>query len=154
MASFAVIFLFVLTQPLWAHEFKVGQIEISHPWSRATPPGAKVAAGYVVIKNNGPDDHLISATSEIFGKTEIHEMAVDAKGVMTMRPLPNGLTVPRGSQTALEPGSYHIIFMDLRRGIKKGEMFSGTLTFAKSGTVNVEYSVDAMGGDSHGGQHN
>jgi periplasmic copper chaperone A len=35
----------------FASEFKVGTITIETPWSRATPGGAKVAAGYLTIKN-------------------------------------------------------------------------------------------------------
>ena len=38
-----------------AQEFKVGSLEIDHPWSRATPKGAKVAVGYLTIKNTGTD---------------------------------------------------------------------------------------------------
>jgi hypothetical protein len=36
-----------------AQEFKAGDIVVSHPWSRATPTGAKVGAGYFVIENRG-----------------------------------------------------------------------------------------------------
>lgn len=150
--GFSLMLLFAMSQSLWAHEFKVGDIEIEHPWSRATPAGAKVAAGYLVIGNEGSTaDRLVSATGEIAGKTEIHEMAVDAStGVMTMRPLPDGLEVPAGGEIKLEPGSFHIMFMDLKQGAKEGETFKGTLTFEKAGTVNVEFSVEAMGGE--GGQ--
>ena len=110
-----------------------------------------MAAGYLVISNEGStSDRLVSATGEIAGKTEIHEMAVDANGVMTMRPLADGLEIPAGGEVKLEPGSFHIMFMDLKRGAKEGETFKGTLTFEKAGTVNVEFSVDAMGG---GGGH-
>lgn len=156
--AFTLALLFAMSQSLWAHEFKIGDIEIEHPWSRATPEGAKVAAGYLVISNEGSAaDRLVSATGEIAGKTEIHEMAVDASGVMTMRPLPDGLEIPAGGEAKLEPGSFHIMFMELKRGAKQGETFKGTLTFEKAGTVNVEFSVDAMGGEGghdhtkHGG---
>lgn len=30
-----------------------GSLDIAGPWSRATPQGASVAAGYVTIKNTG-----------------------------------------------------------------------------------------------------
>lgn len=142
--------------PINAHEFKVGDLEIVHPWSRETPHGAKVAAGYLVIKNNSQTaDRLISATGAIAGKTEIHEMAVDGNGVMTMRPLPTGLEVPAGGEVALEPGSFHIMFMDLKRSAKEGESFDGTLTFEKAGNLAVEYSVDKMGGKTdHTGHGN
>ena len=39
----------------WAHEYKLGTLEIDHPWSRATLPGAKVAAGYLTVKNSGAE---------------------------------------------------------------------------------------------------
>lgn len=156
--GFALMLLFALCQPLWAHDFKVGDIEIDHPWSRATPEGAKVAAGYVVIKNHGSAaDRLVSATGEIAGRTEIHEMAVDAQGVMTMRPLAEGLEIPAGGQAELKPGSFHIMFLNLQRGAKEGETFKGMLTFEKAGSVEVEYAVQAMGGEpghnGHGHDH-
>jgi len=158
IAGFALMLLFVPGQPLWAHDFKVGDIEIDHPWSRATPEGARVAAGYVVIRNHGAAaDRLVSATGEIAGRTEIHEMAVDAQGVMTMRPLGNGLEIPAGGAVELKPGSFHLMFLDLQRGAKEGEAFKGMLTFEKAGSVEVEYAVEAMGGqpghDGHGHDH-
>lgn len=151
--GFSFALLFVMSQTLFAHEFKAGDMEIVHPWSRETPQGAKVAAGYVKIINHGTSaDRLIAATGEIADRTEIHEMAVDAKGVMTMRELADGLEIPAGGEIELKPGSYHIMFMSLTGSPKKGESFSGTLTFEKAGKIDVEYAVEAMGGshDGHG----
>ncbi len=54
---------------------------------------------------------------------------------------------PAGGEVTLKPGSFHIMFMDLKQPIKEGQSFKGTLTFEKAGTVEVEYSVDAMGGE-------
>ena len=150
IAGFAFALLFVMGHALSAHEFEAGTIAIDHPWSREAPEGAKVAAGYVVLRNAGSEpDRLLSATGEIAGRTEIHEMAVDDKGVMTMRPV-DGVEVPAGGEAALKPGSYHIMFFELERLPKKGESFAGTLTFEKAGTVEVEFAVEAMGG-GHGG---
>ena len=154
LAVFALALLFAMTHSLWAHEFKAGDIEIVHPWSRATPEGAKVAAGYLVLKNHGGSpDRLVSATGELAGVTQIHEMGVDANGVMSMKQLADGLEIPAGGEVALKPGSFHIMFMDLRKPVREGQAFKGTLTFEKAGTVEVEYSVDAMGGEhaDHGG---
>ncbi|MBD0416271.1 copper chaperone PCu(A)C [Oryzicola mucosus] len=154
VVGFTLMLVVAMAQPLWAHGFKIGSLEIAHPWSRATPAGAKVATGYLVIKNHGTEaDRLVSATGEIAGKTEIHEMAVDANGVMTMRPLSAGLEIPAGGQAELKPGSFHMMFMDLKRPAEEGVKFKGTLTFEKAGTVDVEFAVDAMGGaaDDHSG---
>ncbi|MBN9029861.1 MAG: copper chaperone PCu(A)C [Rhizobiales bacterium] len=137
-----------------AHEFKVGDIEIVHPWSRATPPGAKVAAGYATITNNGSTpDKLVAVTGEISDKGEIHEMAVDGNGVMTMRPVEGGIEIPAGGTVELKPGAFHIMFKELKRLPKQGEKFKGTMTFEKAGEVAVEYAVDKMGGDNSHNDH-
>lgn len=154
-AAFAAMLAFGVT-PLSAHEFKAGDIQIVHPWSRATPPNARVAAGYLTLKNGGSEaDRLLSVSSDIGGKAEIHQMLVGDDGVMTMRPATDGVEVPAGGEVELKPGSFHIMFMELKQGVKEGEKFKGSLTFEKSGTVDVEFDVQAMGSDAghegHGG---
>ncbi|WP_378946819.1 copper chaperone PCu(A)C [Mesorhizobium sp. ANAO-SY3R2] len=149
IAVFAAMLLFASTHALLAHGFKAGELEIGHPWSRATPAGAKVAAGYLTIKNNGSKaDRLVSVQSDISDKAEIHEMGVDANGVMKMRQVTGGVEIPAGGEVALKPGSYHIMFMGLKAPKNEGETFAGTLTFEKAGTVTVEFAVDAMSGQS------
>jgi copper(I)-binding protein len=151
ITAFTVFLLVAMVHPLLAHEFKVGDIEVVHPWSRATPAGAKVAAGYLVVKNNGATpDRLVAASAEIAGKTEIHEMAVDDKGVMTMRPLADGIEIPAGGEVELKPGGMHVMFMQISRGAKQGESLKGSLTFEKAGTVEVEFAVQEMGADHAG----
>ena len=153
IVAFTLMLLFTLVHPSLAHEFKVGDLVIGHPWSRATPAGAKVAAGYLKITNNGTEaDRLVAVSAEIAAKGEIHEMAVDDKGVMTMRPLADGVEIPAGETVELKPGSFHLMFMPLGQPAVEGERFKGTLTFEKAGTVDVEFAVESMGG-GHGGGH-
>ena len=145
----------LLSAPASAHEFKLGALDIGHPWSRATLPGAKVAAGYLTVKNSGSTpDRLLSATADIAGKGEVHEMTVK-DGVMTMRPLADGLEIPAGGEVKLAPGSYQIMFKELKAPAVEGVKFPGTLTFEKAGTVKVEFAVEKAGGEAdhsaHGG---
>lgn len=152
--GFTLMLMLVLSRPLWAHEFKLGDLEIDHPWSREIPAGAKVAAGYMIIKNSGAAaDRLLSVSSPIAGKAEVHEMAVNADGVMTMRPVSGGVEIPAGGELALEPGAFHIMFMELKEPPKAGVKFPGTLTFEKAGTVEVEFAVEAKGGEADHSQH-
>ncbi len=154
LAAFTLLFLFALLQPLLAHEFKAGEIMIDHPWARATPAGAKVAGGFMVLKNMGPEpDRLVSVSSDFAGKAEIHEMAVDDKGVMTMRPLADGVDIPAGGEVELKPGSFHVMFMQITRPAVEGEKLKATLTFEKAGTVDVEFDVQAMGSGMGGHDH-
>ena len=144
-AVLALAIMLAGAQSVLAHEFKVGDIEIGHPWSRATPAGAKVAGGYFTIINKGSaPDRLLSISSDISEKAELHEMGVK-DGVMTMRPVVGGLEIPAGGKVVLGPGSYHVMFMDLKQPPKQGEMFAATLTFEKAGTVTIKFAVQAMG---------
>ena len=150
----AVVLTFAPAQSASAHDYKVGTLEINHPWSRTTPEGAKVAAGYFTVRNTGTTpDRLLTLTSDISGKAEIHEMAVNAEGVMTMRPVEGGLEIPAGGEVALKPGGYHVMFMELKQAPKDGKRFKGSLTFEKAGTVEVEFAVDAMASKSDAHKH-
>ncbi|WP_353186531.1 copper chaperone PCu(A)C [Bosea sp. (in: a-proteobacteria)] len=138
-----------------AHEFKAGPLKIGHPWSRATPAGAKVGGGYLTIENTGTAaDRLVSVAVPFAARSEIHEMATK-DGIMTMRPLENGIEVPAGGKVEFKPGGYHIMFMELKQPLKQGEMMKGTLTFEKAGSVDVEFKVDSIaakgGADAHQG---
>ncbi|RUV37010.1 copper chaperone PCu(A)C, partial [Mesorhizobium sp. M7A.F.Ca.MR.228.00.0.0] len=74
IAVLALALLFTGAQSVLAHEFKVGDLEVGHPWSRATPAGAKVAGGYFTVTNNGSaPDRLVSISSDVSEKTELHE---------------------------------------------------------------------------------
>ncbi|RWB61274.1 MAG: copper chaperone PCu(A)C [Mesorhizobium sp.] len=144
-AAFVLVFLLACVPGAFAHEFKIGDLEIGHPWSRATPPGAKVAGGYFTVTNKGNSpDRLLSISSDISDKAELHEMGVK-DGVMTMRPVSGGLEIPARGKVALKPGGYHLMFVGLKRQPKQGEKFPATLTFEKAGSVAVEFAVEGMG---------
>ena len=126
-------------------------IAIQSPWSRATPGGAKVAAGYLTIVNTGSsDDRLVSVTSDISGRGEVHEMAVK-DGVMTMRPIEGGVPVPAGQSVTLKPGSYHLMFQDLKGALKQGERFDAILTFQKAGPLKATFDVQGIGATAPAG---
>src|SRR5271165_2073484 len=126
-------------------EFKAGSIEVDNPWSRATPKGATVAAGYLTIKNTGTaPDRLVGGTSPAAGKVEVHEMSMD-KGVMKMRPVSGGLEIKPGETVELKPGSFHIMMTGLKQQIENGKPFKASLKFEKAGPVEVEFTVVAPG---------
>lgn len=128
-----------------AHEYKLGALEIGHPWSRATPNAAPVAGGFLTVTNSGASaDRLVSVAASISDKVEIHEMAV-TDGVMKMRPLDKGLDIPAGAKIELKPGGFHVMFIGLHQQLKAGDKVKGTLTFEKAGKIDVDFNVEAMG---------
>jgi copper(I)-binding protein len=126
-------------------EATVGSLVVSEPWTRATPPGARVGGGYLTIRNTGAEtDSLLSVTSTASEKTELHEMKTE-DDVMTMRPVEGGVEIPAGGALALEPGGYHIMFIRPKAPFQQGESVPLTLTFAKAGAVTVELVVSPIG---------
>src|SRR5947208_16132965 len=133
-----------------AADYKAGTLDISDPWSRATPKGSSVAAGYMKIKNNGSTpDRLIGGSSDVASKFEVHEMKME-DGVAKMRPVKGGLEIKPGETVELKPGSFHVMFVDLKKPLSAGEQFKATLVFEKAGSVNVDYDVRAMGSQPAG----
>ncbi|CAH1660943.1 Copper metallochaperone, bacterial analog of Cox17 protein [Hyphomicrobiales bacterium] len=148
--SLAAIALALSSTVAFAHGFQVGPLKIGHPWSRATPAGAKVGGGYLSIENTGSaPDRLVSVSVPFAARAEIHEMAVK-DGIMTMRPLEQGVAVPAGAKIEFKPGGYHIMFMELKQPLKQGELMKGTLTFEKAGSVDVEFKVDSIAAKGEG----
>ncbi len=152
-AALAALCCLSLASPAFAHGYQVGDLEIGHPWTRATPPSARVAGGFLKITNRGAaPDRLVSASFEGSSTVEIHEMA-HANGVMTMRELPKGLEIKPGETVELKPGGFHLMFMGLKAQLAEKQRLKGVLTFEKAGRVEVEYVVESMGargGDAHG----
>lgn len=128
-----------------AHDYKVGDLTLNHPWTRATPPNAKAGGGFVEITNAGSeDDRLIAASSGTSAKVELHEMAV-IDGIMKMREMEGGIEIPAGETVALKPGGLHIMFMGLKDSFKEGTTVPVVLTFEKAGDVAVDLAVAKMG---------
>ena len=141
--SFVLVVLFL--GPVWAHGYKIGALDIGHPWTRATPKGADIAGGYLSITNKGTTpDRLVGGSLSIADRLEIHEMKMQGT-VMQMRPLPAGLEIKPGETVELKPGSFHLMFMGLKEPVEVGKRVKGTLVFEKAGTVEVEYAVEPVG---------
>ena len=133
------------SQPLRAGDAVSGTLVISQAWSRATPGGAKVAGGYVTIENRGTaPDRLMSGSTELAKRLEIHEMAVNG-GVMTMRPVTDGLVIAPGSIVKFAPGGYHLMLVELNQPLRQGAQVPVTLTFERAGAIRAMFDVQAVG---------
>ena len=61
-------------------------------------------------------------------------------GMMGMQPV-NEITIPAGQTLTLKPGGYHVMVMDLKKELKAGDTIPVTLTFGRSGDVDVTATV-------------
>ena len=134
-----------------AHEFKLGDLTIGHPYAVATPATAKTGAGYLTIENGGDaPDRLVEVRAD-FPRVEVHATEHDAAGVARMAPVA-AVEVGPGETVALEPGGTHVMFMGLTEPLEAGAHIAATLVFEKAGEVAVTFNVEprkAMDGMDH-----
>lgn len=123
-----------------AHSFKLGEIDIGHPYARPTRAGQLVAAGYLKLTNKGAADRLVSARSPAADAAEIHSMTMDGD-VMKMRQV-DAIELATGQTVELKPGGYHLMLMGLKAPLKAGDQFPLTLKFEKAGEVVVTVKVE------------
>lgn len=136
-----------------ARDYKLGALTIEQPWTRATPGGAKVAAGYMTITNQGDTpERLVGGSAAFAERVGIHKMSMD-NDVMRMRPLPEGLEIPPGATVELKPGGYHLMFIGLAEPLAEGERRRATLVFDEAGEIEVELTVEGMGEMKGHGSH-
>lgn len=136
-----------------AGDYKAGPIDIRTPWTRATPQGAAVAAGYLVLVNRGSaSDRLVGGSFTGASAVELHAMSMD-DGVMRMRAVRGGLEIKPGETVELKPNGLHMMFLGLKQRLQQGQTVKATLVFQNAGPVEVEFAVEGMGGPapSHGG---
>ena len=135
----------------YAADYKVGTIAIDHPWARPTVEGTKTGAAYLLLANKGTaPDKLVSASSPVAGKTQIHQ-TTDEGGVMKMHEVAGGIELVPGATVALKPGGYHIMLLDLKQTLNEGRHIPLTLTFAKAGSIDVEVDVEKKSGEQKNG---
>lgn len=135
---------FCMSASAMASDFKAGSIEISSPWSRATPKGAQTAIGYMTIKNNGNTaERLIGGSVDVADRFQLHSMTME-NGIAKMREL-SDIEIKPGQTIEFKPGGSHVMFVNLKHPLSKGERISGTLVFKRAGKLQIEYSVEGIG---------
>jgi hypothetical protein len=98
--------------PAWA------QVEVKSAWVRGTVAAQKTTGAYMEI-SSARGASLVGAESTAAGLVEVHEMSMD-KNVMRMRAVPR-LDLPAGKTVELKPGGYHMMLIDLKNPLKKGD---------------------------------
>ena len=98
--------------PAWA------QVEVKSAWVRGTVGAQKTTSAYMEI-SSAQGASLVGAESAVAGEAEVHEMRMD-QNVMRMRAVPK-LDLPAGKTVELKPGGYHVMLIDLKRPLKKGD---------------------------------
>ena len=136
-----------------AHEVTSKGVTVAHPWARATPGGSTVGAAFMEIRTaDGVADKLVSASSPIAGRVEVHTHIKDGD-VVKMRRVET-LELAPGASRVLKPGGEHVMLFDLKQPLIEGDLVKLTLVFETAGAIDVEGSVEPAGAlGPHGMDH-
>jgi len=128
------------------------QVDIQDPWIRATAPGQKTAAGYMIIRNKSAQpERLVGGTSDAAAKVQTHVSTKDGD-IMRMREV-KGYDIPAKGAFELKPNGAHLMLVDLKSPLKEGEKVPVVLKFEKAGEVKVEFEVRPLASPASGHQH-
>lgn len=90
----------------------LGFVTVTDQWVKAAPTGMTGLLG--TLKNAGEHEvNVVSASSPVAGKVELHEVVGQAGGGSVMQPKEGGFPIPAGGTHVLAPGADHIMLMDL-----------------------------------------
>lgn len=121
--SLLVAGLFLISTQLSA-----SQLSVEDQYIRATPPNSTNSAAFMVIKNaHNKDIKLLAAGSEIAARVELHQHVME-EGLMKMRQVEE-IIIKAGGSVTLQPGGYHVMFLNLKQPLKEGQSVTLSLSF-------------------------
>lgn len=135
----------------FATEFKLGSLMVERPWARVTVAD-RPAAGYMDVHNMGGEaDRIVSASSPMAERVELHTHIVE-DNVVKMRPV-DAIDVPAKGRVELAPGGLHLMIFGLKHHAKPGDMIPVTVVFEKAGSLDLRLEVRKAGHKKMDGDH-
>jgi copper(I)-binding protein len=142
LAAFAALAIPAFAAPAQAADYRVGAIEIHHPWTRPAKAGMN-GVGYLTLVNVGAKPvRLLMVQSPAARAVTLHQTSVEG-GVSSMREVTDGLRIEPGARVAFAPGGYHLMLMGLTRAQAPGGKVPLTLVFDGGRRIRIELAVES-----------
>lgn len=126
------------------------KLSVSGVWARKSLISGGNSAAFMSIRNNGADNILVEARSDIAQIIELHNHTM-VDGIMRMREVKGGIPLQAGATTELKPGGLHVMLIKLTRDLKEGDSFPLELVFKDGASQKINVSVKGMKGGMHKG---
>lgn len=119
---------------------------VSDAWVKAVPKvmaEMNMTALFGVVSN--PSNETVYLTGGTVAdatltdsKLDAHEVVKGADGKMKMQEMKSGIPVPAHGSVTLKPGSFHIMFWNLKKPVAVGDNIEVTLNFSNGTHVKVD----------------
>jgi len=117
-----------------------GPLVVKEAWARPTIAGRNTAIYFVIENATRQDDALLSIRGDLADSLEAHLSAMDANGVVSMKPQ-ESVFVPARESVEFKPGGLHVMVVNVKEGLQPGDTFRVVLTFRNAGEITVEVPV-------------
>lgn len=138
-----------LSLPALAHD----GVHVNVAFAVVASDKATTAAAFMSILNHATEeDVLVSATSSVAERVEMHTTTEDASGMVIMEEVEGGFAIPPGETRRLARGGDHLMLIGLTRPLAPGDRIDLSLTFARGEVIDLILPVQAataMEGHGH-----
>lgn len=119
------------------------ELSVDGAWVRLGAVTGRPAAAYFTVHGGPTPATLISVTTDVAIKSEMHETMAKG-GMSTMAPIAK-VEVPANTDVAFAPGGRHVMLFDMNSGIKPTDRVMLTFAFADGTRILNNANVIAAG---------
>jgi len=120
-----------------------GNLQVKDGWIRPAGKGMNTAFYFKAINNSDKADTLLSVKSDAAKMVQMHE-SFNINGMMGMRQV-KAIPIQAKSTLEFKPGGYHVMVMNLKKDLLKGDSAEFTLQFKYAGNITVKAPVKMPG---------
>ena len=115
-------------------------VSVRDAWIREAPPGVRVMAGYMELRNNRSRPQvLVAASSSDFESATIHRTIIK-DGIAGMVHAPQ-FELTANASSIFAPGGYHLMLMKPKRTLRAGDPVVINLEFRGDLVLPVTFEV-------------
>ncbi len=115
-------------------------LSVQDVWVLEAPPGMKVMAAYMTIKNSSENSYELSAVSSVqFERVEMHRTIIENEQARMERQ--NRMTVNAGDTLKFEPGGSHLMLFNPEVRLKSGDEVDLSLKLNNGIIIDVKAQV-------------
>ena len=118
-------------------------LSIDNGYIRLNAVQSRPAVAYFTIHGGTADITLLSITSPVSVKSELHQ-SMTSGNMATMAPI-GDFSVRAGSSNVFAPGGKHLMLFDMNPGVKPGQFISLTFTFSNGQRIDYAAKTIAAG---------
>jgi len=151
-ACYCIVLILLFVAPATGMQ-AANALTVHDPWVLEAPPGMKVMAAYMTLKNNSAKDLIVTAVSSpAFNRVEMHKTVMNNDLASMIKQ--DTMTVKAGQDLLFKPGGNHLMLIGPKKPLKSGASVDIQLTMSNGEYTTVTAPVRKFDDMQHnrGGQ--